>query len=205
MWIRRTVRHRRIVHWLWGQVGLQQLTTVRDHPTLNTLFGCAPIDSAEYQEAPQRCITDIRQNSLLKRFAGRRTVIGAINVMDRSLERSGRTGLSEEDISPHVYLALRGKEEAMEVARDFWKKVGLSGRYGGITEFGDGSTSHLPSLQSAHFVAERIKSLAPCPIFREGWHACRTTRNSDYQVSAAYHRALSLRGGEELRRRWCGG
>lgn len=49
MWIRRTVCHRRIVHWLWGQVGLQQLTTVRDHPTLNTLFGCAPIDAAEYQ------------------------------------------------------------------------------------------------------------------------------------------------------------
>lgn len=29
------------------------------------------------------------------------------------------TGLSEEDITPHVYLALRGEEEALQVAREF--------------------------------------------------------------------------------------
>ena len=29
------------------------------------------------------------------------------------------TGLSEEDITPHVYLALRGEEEALQLAREF--------------------------------------------------------------------------------------
>jgi len=28
-------------------------------------------------------------------------------------------GLSEEDIMPHVYLAIRGEEEALRVAREF--------------------------------------------------------------------------------------